>query len=62
MCGVVHAPGKKQALLLFRRVLEDRAGAFGEIPLQTAQPGVEYVNVYITPRNIKIKEINSEGA
>jgi len=62
MCGTVRAPNKKQALLLFRRALEERTGAFGEVPLQTTQPGVDYINVYITPRNIQIKEIDSETA
>jgi hypothetical protein len=31
-------------------------------PLQTLEPGVEYINVYITARNIRIKEINAESA
>jgi hypothetical protein len=58
----VLAPNKRQALLVFRRVLENVAGAFGEVPVQTGEPGVEYINVYITARNIRIKEIDAERA
>jgi len=62
LCGTVLAPNKRQALLVFRRVLENVAGAFGEVPVQTGEPGVEYINVYITARNIRIKEIDAERA
>ena len=59
---MVFACNKKQALVLFRRALEDATGAFGEVPIRTGQPGVEYINVYITARNIRIEEINAERA
>jgi hypothetical protein len=62
MCAAVLASNKKQALALFRRALEDATGAFGEIPVPTAQPAVEYINVYLAPRNIRIKEITAESA
>ncbi|MGO8735483.1 MAG: hypothetical protein ACLQVM_22110 [Terriglobia bacterium] len=62
LCGTVLAPNKKRALVLFRRALDDASGAFGEVPVQTGEPGVEYINVYITARNIRIEEINAEGA
>ena len=62
MCGAVLARNKKHALLLFRRALEDSTGAFGEVPVRTAQPGVEYINVYVTASNIRIKEITAESA
>ena len=62
MCGTVQAPNKRQALVAFRRALEDATGAFGEVSVQTVEPGVECINVYITARNIRIKEINAESA
>ena len=62
MCGAVLARNKKQALVLFRRALEDATGAFGEVPVQPVQPRVEYINVYVTASNIRIKEINTERA
>jgi hypothetical protein len=58
----VLAPNKKRALVLFRRALEAATGEFEEVPVQTVQPEVEYINVYIAARNIRIKEINVEGA
>jgi hypothetical protein len=58
----VLAPNKRQALVAFRRALQNGTGAFGEVPVQTVAPGVEYINVYITARNIRIKEINAESA
>jgi hypothetical protein len=62
MCGAVLAPNKEQALVLFRRALEDASGACGEISVQTAQPRVDYINVYVAPRNIRIKQITAEDA
>ena len=62
MCGAVLAPNKKQALVLFRRALEDATGAFGGVPIQTARPRVEYINVYVTAHNIRIKEITVGSA
>ena len=62
LCGTVLAPNKRQALVVFRRALQNGTGAFGEVPVQTEDPGVEYINVYITARNIRIKEINAECA
>jgi hypothetical protein len=62
MCGAVLACNKKQALALFRRALEDATGTSGEVPVRTAQPGVEYINVYVTASNIRIKEITAESA
>jgi hypothetical protein len=62
MCGAVLARNKKQALVLFRRALEDGTGAFGEVPIRTAQPAVECINVYFARRNIRIKEITAESA
>jgi hypothetical protein len=61
MCGAVLAPNKKQALALFRLALEDSTGASGEVPIRTARPGVEYINVYVTAGNIRIKEITAES-
>jgi hypothetical protein len=58
----VLAPNKRQALAVFRRALQNVTGAFGEVPVQTAERGVKYINVYITARNIRIKEINAESA
>jgi hypothetical protein len=58
----VFAPNKRQALVVFRRALEDATGEFGEVPVQTGELRVEYVNVYITARNIRIKEIDDERA
>jgi hypothetical protein len=58
----VLASNKRQALVAFRRALQNVTGAFGEVPVQTVEPGVEYINVYITARNIRIKEINAESA
>jgi hypothetical protein len=57
MCGAVLARNKRHALLLLRRALEDATGAFGEVPIRTAEPGVEYINVYVVAPNIRIKEI-----
>jgi len=62
LCGTVLAPNKRQALVVFRRALQNGTGAFGEVPVQTAEPGVEYINVYISARNIRIKEIDAESA
>ena len=61
LCGTVLAPNKRQALVVFRRALQNGTGAFGEVPVQTEDPGVEYINVYITARNVRIKEINAES-
>jgi hypothetical protein len=58
----VLASNKRQALVVFRRALQNGTGAFGEVPVQTVEPGVEYINVYITARNIRLKEINAECA
>jgi hypothetical protein len=61
ICGAVLARDKKHALLVFRRALEDTTGAFGEVPIRTAQPGVECINVYVTAANIRVKEITAES-
>jgi len=61
LCGTVLASNKRQALVAFRRALQNVTGAFGEVAVQTVDPGVEYINVYITARNVRIKEINAES-
>ena len=61
MSGSPLAPNKRQALVVFRYVFEKVTGEFGEVALQTKEPEVEYMNVYITGRNVRIKEINVEG-
>lgn len=62
LCGTVLAPNKRQALVVFRRALEAATGEFGEVPVQTVRPEVEYINVYIAAGNIRINEINAESA
>lgn len=62
MCGAVLARNKRHALVLFRRAVEDSTGEFGEVPVRTAQQGVEYINGYVAASNIRIKEITAESA
>ena len=62
ICGTVLAPDKRHALLLFRRAFKDATGAFGEVPLDGKQTGIEYINVYIAPANIQIEDITSESS
>ena len=61
LSGSVVAPNRKKAILLFRRTLQNAAGPFGEVPIRTDHPGVEYINVYVEPSNIQIQEIDLEG-
>ena len=61
LCACVLADTKEEALAKLQHALENSTGALGEIRVQTGHEGVQYINVYISPENINVSEIEREG-
>ncbi len=60
LCARVRAETKQQAIAKLRGALERSVGAFDEVPLRTQHPDIEYINVYVSPRNIHGSDIDEE--
>ena len=57
LCARVTAKNKRDALEKLKSALQDSVGWFDEIPVRIKRPGIEYVNVYISPRNVRLTHI-----
>lgn len=60
LCARVSSETAEDALLKLRRTLEAVIGSCGEIPIQIGESDIEYINVYISPDNIKVADIDEE--
>jgi hypothetical protein len=60
LCGSVRARDHKQALLVLQRALASSVGQYSEIPIQGVGGAVEYLNVYISPENITLADVEPE--
>ena len=60
LCARVSSETSEEALLKLRHALEAIVGPFGEIPIQIGESGIEYVNIYISPDNIGVVDIEEE--
>ena len=57
LCGIVRARNRTEALRTVRRVLGELAGQCGEIGLQPPDGSIAYVNVYVSPENVRPADI-----
>lgn len=57
LCGVVGARNRAGALRTVRRALRELAGQCGEIGLHPPDGSIAYVNVYVSPENVRPAEI-----
>jgi hypothetical protein len=57
LCGAVRARSRTEALRTVRRVLRQLAGPCGEVELQPPDGPVAYMNVYVSPENVRAAEI-----
>ncbi len=60
LCGSVRARNPKEALLVLQRALASSVGQCSEVPIRVAGGSVEYLNVYISPENITLGDIELE--
>jgi len=60
LCGSVRAPNRKEALLAIQRALASSVGQCSEIPIRAVGRAVEYLNVYISPENISLADVEFE--
>jgi hypothetical protein len=60
LCGCITAGSKAEALMKVRRALGDAVGASGELPVAATEPGIDYVNVYLSPENIELSDISED--
>lgn len=59
VAGSVRARGRAEALRKVRRALSEAAGPFGEIPVRSSLGSVGYVNIYVAPENIRVRDIDA---
>jgi hypothetical protein len=43
-----------------RRALESGTGVVGELPVQLTEPGIDYINVYISPDHIRLQDVDDD--
>lgn len=55
-CGSVRARSKREAVRELRRALSEALGPFGEIAVSSVSRSIEYLNLYLTPENIRVAE------
>jgi hypothetical protein len=60
LCGTVHARNREEALLMIQRALASSVGQCSEIPIRAVDGVFEYLNVYISPENISLADVESE--
>jgi hypothetical protein len=60
LCGSVRARNRKEALLVLQRVLASSIGEYSEIAIPAPGEAIDYVNVYISPGNITLADIELE--
>ncbi|MGO9271587.1 MAG: hypothetical protein ACLQOO_15215 [Terriglobia bacterium] len=59
-CARVSAKSKAEALVKLRRALEHGTGVVGELPIQFTEPGIEYINVYISPQHVRLQDVDDD--
>ena len=57
LCGSVRARNRKEALRVLQRALASSVGQCSEIPIRGVGGAVEYLNVYISPENITLADV-----
>ena len=57
LCGSVRARNRKEALRALQRALGSAVGQCSEIPIRHAGGQVEYLNVYLSPENINLADV-----
>lgn len=60
LCGSVRAHSRKDALRAFQRALASSIGKYSEIGIPVPGRAIAYVNVYISPENITIADIEPD--
>jgi hypothetical protein len=60
LCGSVHARNRREALLVLQRALASSVGQCSEIPIRGVRGAVEYLNVYISPENFTLADVEME--
>jgi len=58
--GSVRARNRKEALRALQRALASAVGQCSEIPIRYAGERVEYINVYISPGNLTLADVELE--
>lgn len=61
LAGSVRARNRADALRKLRRAFDRLAGPFGEIRVSLPTGLVGYVNVYVSPENIRKSDIDGEN-
>lgn len=60
LCARVSAKTKTEAVKKLRRALERGTGVVGELPVQFKERDIEYINVYISPENIGLLDVDGK--
>jgi hypothetical protein len=60
MTANVLANSKGEALAKLRGALQDATGSCGEISVAKSGPGIEYINVYISPEHVGLSHIDQQ--
>ena len=61
LAGSIRARSRAEALRKLRRALGELIGPFGETPVRSPDRSVEYVNVYVSPENIRVTDFDAEN-
>ena len=60
LCGSVRARSRNEALLMLQGALALSIGQYSEIAIPAYGKAIDYVNVYISPENITLADIELE--
>jgi hypothetical protein len=60
LCGSVRAHNRKKALVMLKQALASSVGQCSEIPIRGVGGAVEYLNVYLSPDNITLADVEPE--
>ncbi len=60
LAGSVRARTKSEALLKVRRALSKAVGPYGEVAVPSRGASLNYLNVYLSPQNIRATDIDCE--
>jgi hypothetical protein len=60
LCARIAARSKGEAVRKLRRALFLGSGVAGEIRVQVGDKTIEYVNLYVSPDNVRIADIDED--
>jgi hypothetical protein len=62
LCAQVVAQTRREALRKLRSTLEKSLGSYSEISVRAGRRSFEYINVYISPENIRLAHVDEIDA